>query len=91
MLSTYQLSPAQGDDACCDLLTGFHLVDGNLRLVVLEGPAAGKAMSLAVPAIVRWVGGWVGQESCGWDWQCISDRSLCGASSVLFNYLAGAV
>eukprot|EP00775_Hariotina_reticulata_P008650 gene8650-8831_t len=54
MLATYQVTQAQSDEASCDLVTGFHLVDGALRLVVLEGPAAGKGMGEVVPAIVRW-------------------------------------
>ena len=37
-LSTIRLAPEQG---ALDLLTGFHLVDGKERIVVLEGLEAG--------------------------------------------------
>lgn len=53
-LSTKQLSHEQCcDHAGCDVLTGFQLVDGSMRLFVLEGPAAGQGMSTLVMAIAR--------------------------------------
>lgn len=52
-LSTYQLSQEQEADAGLDVITGFHLVDGALRVFVLEGPAEGRGMSSLVPAIAR--------------------------------------
>jgi hypothetical protein len=33
---------------------GYQLVDGRLRLFVLEGPAAGRGMAALVPALARW-------------------------------------
>lgn len=53
-LSTFQLSPQQLSDELLDVLTGFQLVDGALRLFVLEGPAAGKGMQMLVPALAQW-------------------------------------
>jgi hypothetical protein len=53
-LSTYQLSPGQVSDEALDVLTGFHVVDGALRLFVLEGPAQGKGMQHLVTAVARW-------------------------------------
>lgn len=43
-LSTYKLTAEQAADTGLDLLTGFHLVDGKERLIVLEGHVDGKAM-----------------------------------------------
>ncbi|KAK3287572.1 hypothetical protein CYMTET_4921 [Cymbomonas tetramitiformis] len=40
-LTTYKLDNEQINDPELDLLTGFHLVDGKIRLIVLEGLAAG--------------------------------------------------
>ncbi|KAL6762514.1 hypothetical protein V8C86DRAFT_2518926 [Haematococcus lacustris] len=51
-LSTYKLSEEQAADPDLDLLTGFHLVDGRRRLIVLEGLASG-AMKL-VAGIADW-------------------------------------
>lgn len=53
-LSTYQLSPDQVSDEALDVLTGFHVVDGALRLFVLEGPAQGKGVQHLVTAVARW-------------------------------------
>lgn len=52
-LSTYQLSPEQVLDESLDVLTGYHLVDGDLRLFMLEGPAEGKGMQHLVTAVAR--------------------------------------
>lgn len=52
-LSTYQLSDQQSIEASLDILTGFQLVDGALRLVVLEGPAEGLGMTKTIPGIAR--------------------------------------
>lgn len=54
-LSTYQLEQRQAADSSLDLLTGFQLADGQLRLVVLEGPAEGLGMATTVPGIARCV------------------------------------
>jgi hypothetical protein len=54
-LSTYQLDAQQSSDASLDLLTGFQLADGALRLVVLEGPAEGLGMAKTVAGIARCV------------------------------------
>jgi hypothetical protein len=54
-LSTYQLDAQQCADPSCDLLTGFQLADGALRLVVLEGPAEGIGMAMTVAGIARCV------------------------------------
>lgn len=55
MLSTQQLSQEQVADEALDVITGFQLVDGALRLFVLEGPASGSGMGQLVPAIARCV------------------------------------
>lgn len=52
-LSTAQLDASLSSDPHLDVLTGFQLVDGALRCVVLEGPAAGTGMAVTVPAIAR--------------------------------------
>lgn len=54
-LSTAQLTPEQAADRQLDLLTGWHLVDGRERVIVVEGLAEG-AMK-----IVKVRGGW-GQD-----------------------------
>ncbi|WIA12268.1 hypothetical protein OEZ85_012330 [Tetradesmus obliquus] len=53
-LSTCQLDAQQAADPSLDLLTGFQLADGALRLVVLEGPAEGIGMAQAIAGIARW-------------------------------------
>jgi hypothetical protein len=67
-LSTYQLDAQQAVDPQLDLLTGFQLADGALRLVVLEGPADGVGMAKTVAGIARWVVRiWAGCcSSCMW-------------------------
>jgi hypothetical protein len=40
-LSTYKLSQEQASDTDLDILTGFHLVDGKERMIVLEGLVEG--------------------------------------------------
>eukprot|EP00854_Cymbomonas_tetramitiformis_P001936 gene1936-2620_t len=59
-LTTYKLDNEQINDPELDLLTGFHLVDGKIRLIVLEGLAAGimqtvqRAMDMPdCPATIR--------------------------------------
>lgn len=52
-LSTYQLSEQHSSEVSLDILTGFQLADGALRLVVLEGPAEGLGMTKTVPGIAR--------------------------------------
>lgn len=47
-LSTTKLTPEQAADASLDLLTGFHLVDGKERVVVLEGRREGAVKLLQV-------------------------------------------
>ncbi|KAG2498371.1 hypothetical protein HYH03_003630 [Edaphochlamys debaryana] len=51
-LSTAQLTPEQAKDRELDLLTGWHLVDGRERIVVVEGLAEG-AMEI-VKGIADW-------------------------------------
>jgi hypothetical protein len=54
-LSTYQLSPEQlaPTDARLDVITGFQLADGDLRMFVMEGLAQGQGMQQLVTAIAR--------------------------------------
>ncbi|GAX72591.1 hypothetical protein CEUSTIGMA_g47.t1 [Chlamydomonas eustigma] len=40
-LSTYKLTQEQASDTSLDILTGFHLVDGKERMIVLEGLVEG--------------------------------------------------
>lgn len=54
VLSTYQLSSDQVSDEALDVITGIQLVDGSLRLFVLEGPAQSRGMQSLLPAIARW-------------------------------------
>lgn len=58
-LSTCQLDPQQSANLSLDLLTGFQLADGALRLVVLEGPAEGIGMARTIAGIARcvWLAG----------------------------------
>ena len=51
-LSTLKLTQEQASDTTLDLLTGFHLVDGKERVVVLEGLEAG-AMKVIKVMIMR--------------------------------------
>ncbi|EFJ51585.1 hypothetical protein VOLCADRAFT_87753 [Volvox carteri f. nagariensis] len=51
-LSTTQLTPDQASDRSLDLLTGWHLVDGRERVIVVEGLAEG-AMKI-VKGIADW-------------------------------------
>lgn len=53
-LSTYQLSPEQVSDDSLDVLTGFQLVDGALRVFVVEGPAQGAGIQGLVAAVARY-------------------------------------
>lgn len=53
-LSTYQLSPEQVSDDCLDVLTGFQMVDGALRVFVVEGPAQGAGIQGLVAAVARY-------------------------------------
>lgn len=46
VLSTCRLTEQQAADTTLDLLTGFHMVDGRERLVVLEGVKGGKGLSV---------------------------------------------
>ncbi|WIA32397.1 hypothetical protein OEZ86_003226 [Tetradesmus obliquus] len=52
-LSTCQLDAQQAAYPSLDLLTGFQLADGALRLVVLEGPAEGIGMAQTIAGIAR--------------------------------------
>ena len=53
MLATTQLSARKAADPSLDLLTGFHLADGEERLLVLEGLAGGAAMG-CVAEVQAW-------------------------------------
>lgn len=46
-LTTYKLEPEQQQDSNFDLLTGFQLVDGQRRLVIIEGLAYGAMQEVA--------------------------------------------
>ncbi len=52
-LSTQQLSAAQSTDPTLDILTGFHMVDGCERIIVVEG-LAGGAMEGLVSQVAAW-------------------------------------
>ncbi|KAK9808931.1 hypothetical protein WJX72_006568 [[Myrmecia] bisecta] len=43
-LSTYRLSEAEASSPSLDLLTGFHMVDGKERMILIEGLAEGAGM-----------------------------------------------
>eukprot|EP00798_Chlamydomonas_sp_ICE-L_P018236 gene18236-24687_t len=47
-LSTTKLTPEQASDRELDLLTGFHLVDGKERMIVLEGMDESYSMGLSI-------------------------------------------
>ena len=78
-LATSQLPPEKWADGTEDLLTGFHVVAGERRLVVLEGLAEGAMTWIAD------VAEWAMDDVCPMlDW-LFDPPVKCSARRVVFN------